>query len=210
MSQPAEEVALKATSSGFESQRGHVRADEPWTTVVPTPEQAGVVASWSTSAAETTAWVSSATPVTAETVRGWWDSPDVSPRLLLDPTGTPVAYGEVWDDAEEDETELARLIVDPGRRREGVGRRLVAALLDVAGQHGRSACFLRVVPENTAARTLYRAAGFVEVDAATAAEWNAGQPTAYVWMQHQEDAQDPVQLSANPQGEWERGDRSRR
>lgn len=155
-----------------------------WTTTAPAPEQAATIASWSVSADETLAWVSSSTPVTADTVRGWWDDADVAPRILLDPAGTPVAYGEVWDDAEEDEVELARLVVDPARRREGVGRRLVAALLEVAREHGRTATFLRVVPENAAARALYRATGFVEVDAATAAEWNTAQPTAYVWMQH--------------------------
>ncbi len=156
-----------------------------WTTTIPATEDvAATVASWSTSAAEAAAWVSSPVPVTADVVLGWWGRADVTARLLRDPLGVPVAYGEVWDDEEEDEVELARLIVDPARRREGVGRRLVEVLLDLAHQHGRSDCFLRVVPDNTAARALYRSTGFVEVDEASMAEWNAGQPTSYVWMQH--------------------------
>ncbi|MDI4659359.1 GNAT family N-acetyltransferase, partial [Xanthobacter autotrophicus] len=83
-----------------------------------------------------------------------------------------------------DEVELARLIVDPTRRREGIGRRLVEVLLALAREHGRSDCFLRVVPDNTAARALYRSTGFVEVDEASMLEWNQGQPTTYTWMQH--------------------------
>lgn len=155
-----------------------------WTATVPAAEDAAIIASWSSTAAEAAAWVSSPAPVTAEVVRGWWRRPDVTARLLLDPDGIPVAYGEVWDDEDEDEVELARLIVDPTRRRQGIGRRLVELLLDLAEQHQRSDCFLRVVPDNTAARALYRSTGFLEVDEATMAEWNAGQPTRYIWMQH--------------------------
>jgi len=155
-----------------------------WSTSVPTPESAATIASWSTSAEEAVAWVSSPTPVSPEVVAGWWQRADVTALLLHDPEGTPVAYGEVWDDEDEDEVELARLIVDPARRREGIGRRLVEVLLTLAREHERSDCFLRVVPDNTAARALYRNAGFVEVDQASMDAWNAGQPAAYVWMQH--------------------------
>lgn len=154
-------------------------------TTTPTSQgDAATIASWSTTAAEAAAWVSSPEPVTTETVLGWWRQPDVSPRLVLDADKVPVAYGEVWDDEEEDEVELARLIVDPSRRREGIGHHLVEILLDLARRHHRSECFLRVVPDNTAARALYRRAGFIEVDRASMAEWNLGQPTTYIWMQH--------------------------
>ena len=160
-------------------------SDNGWTTAVPaTQDDAASVASWSTTAAEAAAWVSSPAPVTIEVVQSWWRRPDVTARLLLDPDGTPVAYGEVWDDEQEDEVELARLIVNPTRRREGIGRRLVEVLLDLAHRHDRRDCFLRVVPDNTAARSLYRSTGFLEVDEASMAEWNTGQPTTYTWMQH--------------------------
>ena len=96
----------------------------------------------------------------------------------------PVGYGEIWDDAEEDEVELARLIVDPHRRRQGVGRHLVAQLFGLARRSGRADCFLRVAPDNTAALALYRSAGFRDVDAAFADAWNQQQPVAYVWLQH--------------------------
>lgn len=163
---------------------GHTASSsDVWTVTVPARDDAATVASWSTTPAEATAWVSGSGPVTPATVHGWWRQPEVAAWLLRDPEGTPVAYGEVWDDAEEDEVELARLIVDPARRREGIGRRLVGALLDLSGSNGRSACFLRVVPDNVAARALYRCAGFVEVDQALMDEWNVGQPAEYVWMQ---------------------------
>ncbi|MGI3223421.1 GNAT family N-acetyltransferase [Streptomyces sp. GTA36] len=45
-------------------------------------------------------------------------------RLLVEDE-RPVAYGELWFDAEEDEVELARIIVAPDARGRGLGRVLV-------------------------------------------------------------------------------------
>ena len=130
-------------------------------------------------------------PVTGDVIRGWWSDKDVHPRVLLDPDQTAVAYGEVWDDVEEDEVELARLIVDPSRRREGVGGRLVHGLLEVAEHRDRSACFLRVRTGNLGARALYRSVRFTEVDEVIANEWNESQPVPYVWMQRHPNALPP-------------------
>lgn len=157
----------------------------PHRAVSPQPSHAATVAGWSRSAEEAAAWVSLPEhPFPAAVVAGWWDQPDGHARVLLDPDGAPVAYGEVWDDEEEDEVELARIVVDPDRRRQGVGRRLVRELLALAAEKGRGACFLRVAPGNTAALALYRAAGFRPVDPAPAAEWNRAQPVDYAWLEH--------------------------
>lgn len=92
-----------------------------------------------------------------------------------------VAYGELWVDDDEAEVELARLIVDPGERGQGLGRRLVIALADLAqSRHPR--VLLRVHPDNVAARRCYAAAGFEPVAPHQAALWNAPQPTDYVWL----------------------------
>jgi len=114
----------------------------------------------------------------AEIVAGWGAAADVQAFTLVD-AGALVGYGELWLD--EDEVELARLIVAPARRGQGVGRRLVEALTDVARQHA-DLIFLRVHPDNATATRVYRAAGFEPVDAATAAEWNQHQPVTYTWL----------------------------
>jgi ribosomal protein S18 acetylase RimI-like enzyme len=132
-----------------------------WHLIVPHIEHAQTVAGWFRSATEATTWASRPEhPFPTDAVTSWWQGADVQPLLLVDPAGVPAAYGELCDDEEEDEVELARLIVDPDRRRQGVGRRLVDQLLARARRSRRAACFIRVVPDNHAALTLYRSAGF--------------------------------------------------
>ena len=92
------------------------------------------------------------------------------------------AYGEVWEDHDENEAELARIIVAPHRRGQGVGRRFVSLLVDEAGRRGFSEIWLRVVPGNAPAIACYAAAGFVRATADEEAEFNEGQPRAYEWM----------------------------
>jgi ribosomal protein S18 acetylase RimI-like enzyme len=167
---------------------GHLdptRARSGWSMVPPQPQDAAVIARWSTSEHEAAAWASRPEhPFPASTVASWWEQADVQPWLLLDPDGVPAAYGELWDDEEEDEVELAHLIVDPGRRRQGLGGRLVRELLALARARGRSTCALRVAPDNAAAVALYRSEGFRDVPPDLASEWNRGQPVPYTWLVH--------------------------
>jgi [ribosomal protein S18]-alanine N-acetyltransferase len=84
-------------------------------------------------------------------------------------------------DGDEAEVELARLIVDPGERGLGLGRHLVMALAAVArSRHPR--VFLRVHPDNVAARRCCARTGFEPVAPHLAALWNASQPIDYVWL----------------------------
>jgi ribosomal protein S18 acetylase RimI-like enzyme len=119
-------------------------------------------------------------PVPAEEIRAWAREDGVQPYGLYD-DGRLVAYGELWVNDDEDEVELARLVVDPDERGHGLGRRLVAELLVPAlGQHAR--VFMRVHPDNAAALRCYAAAGFEPAGTDQAAGWNRFQPVAYVWL----------------------------
>lgn len=60
-----------------------------------------------------------------------------------------------------DPTDVLRLAVLPGARRRGVGRELLGALLEHAGERS---VLLEVEAGNAAARALYAAAGFTEID----------------------------------------------
>jgi len=59
-----------------------------------------------------------------------------------------------------DEGEILNIAVDPGERRRGAGRELLAALLDSLVQRGARRLFLEVRASNAAAIALYEAFGF--------------------------------------------------
>jgi ribosomal protein S18 acetylase RimI-like enzyme len=139
-----------------------------------------VVASWAGSAAEAMLWCShGAHPVPAEVVARWQDDGNQTFAAYRD--DRLVGYGELWPDVELDEVELARLIVDPSCRRQGVGAALVSGLVEQAWSLSNNV-FLRVHPDNTSAERLYLQQGFARVEPVLEAEWNSGQPVRYRWM----------------------------
>jgi ribosomal protein S18 acetylase RimI-like enzyme len=150
----------------------------------PSEAEASVLVGWSLSAAETKRWCSSDEhPVSSERVLSWWQPADVEAYVAVDAAGVLVGYGELWLDPDEDEVELARLIVAPMIRGQGVGRRLVAALVERARTTGLANVILRVSRGNPAAVRCYRASGFRRLDAERNAVWNMGQPAPYIWME---------------------------
>ena len=60
------------------------------------------------------------------------------------------------------EAELLTLAVDPDRRRQGAGRRLLAQFEASARRMGADTAFLEVAAGNVAARALYAAGGWLE------------------------------------------------
>ena len=60
------------------------------------------------------------------------------------------------------EWEMENLVVQAGARRQGVGRTLMAELIRRARATGGQSIFLEARESNSAARTLYRGAGFEE------------------------------------------------
>ena len=145
------------------------------------PELAGVVSSWAPTHEEVLIWCSAAAaPVTAEQLNKWADEDGAEPFGLYRGNRL-VAYGELWVDDHECEVELARLIVDPGERGQGLGRYLAAGLARL-GRLRYPRVFLRVRPANVAALRSYAAAGFEPVPPDQAALWNIGQPVNYVWL----------------------------
>jgi ribosomal protein S18 acetylase RimI-like enzyme len=148
------------------------------------PADAVSVARWPTSEAEAVMWCGGGEfPVREQTVSAWRTDEDVRAYVLVE-DGRLLAYGELWLDAEENEVELARLIVEPARRGEGLGRHLVRGLLAGAVEAGFDDVYMRVHPDNDRALRCYLGAGFVPVEPALAKDWNAAQPVDYTWLRH--------------------------
>lgn len=59
-----------------------------------------------------------------------------------------------------DEAEVLTIAVDPGMRKQGIGRRLMLALMAAARHHGALTLHLEVAATNDAALALYAACGF--------------------------------------------------
>ena len=77
--------------------------------------------------------------------------------LCADPAG--FALGR----AVAGEAELLTIAVDPDRRRQGHGARLLSRFAAEARARGADTAFLEVAADNRAARALYLAAGYAEV-----------------------------------------------
>jgi ribosomal-protein-alanine N-acetyltransferase len=60
------------------------------------------------------------------------------------------------------ECEVENLVVAPGMQRQGVGKRLVLSLIDLARSQGATIASLEVREGNEAARALYHSLGFKE------------------------------------------------
>lgn len=145
---------------------------------------AATVAGWPTTPTEVVMWCGQQEfPVPARTISAWQQDDDVQAHVLVEREEL-VGYGELWFDAEEDEVELARIIVAPEARGKGLGRVLVRGLLARAHKAGWADVFMRVHPDNETALRCYLGAGFVPVAPDLAENWNAAQPVDYVWLRH--------------------------
>lgn len=140
---------------------------------------AATVAGWSTDPDATMMWCSLPS-VNADVVAGWSESPSVE-AFLLHEDGDPVGYGEIWIDTDENEVEIAHVIVDPARRGRRLGRQLVSGLVQQAQRH-YPVLAMRVHSTNEAAVRAYAGAGFVRASEVEERAWNVGQPVEYVWM----------------------------
>jgi ribosomal protein S18 acetylase RimI-like enzyme len=128
----------------------------------PRPDEVDTIAGWH--------------PIDRDEVLGWWALDDVEPWVLVDADDRLLAYGELWLDADEDEVELARLIVDPAIRGRGHGKQLTRDLMAEAARTELAVIMLRTTEDNEVAIHCYLACGFTRLSAAEEAEWNVGHP----------------------------------
>ena len=99
-----------------------------------------------------------------------WSAPQVAEELggtgrrtwVLEEDGAVVGYAVTWRSG--DVVDLQRIAVHPGRRHQGLARRLLAEVVLACRADGADRMLLEVGAGNAAALGLYAAAGFVEID----------------------------------------------
>lgn len=88
---------------------------------------------------------------------------EISSFCLKDPDNAMAAFGQFYN--RYDRAHLARLISDPHRRRQGIGRRLIRLIMQAAQlQTGHKQSSLFVYRDNEPALSCYLAMGFVVQD----------------------------------------------
>jgi GNAT superfamily N-acetyltransferase len=146
------------------------------------PEHGETVVGWVRSATESLTW-SSVPFLRLDTgiLDGWHAQPGIVPCVgLLD--GKLCAYGQVLEDHSEDEAEVARVIVAPERREQGVGQAFVGLLAGEARRRGFTSIYARAVRGDRVTFACYEAAGFVRMTWAEEASLNVDQDQEYVWL----------------------------
>ena len=89
-----------------------------------------------------------------------WQRKDVSSYLLFR-SGKPLAYAELWARPNDLAVEVAHLIVDPARRSEGFGTRMVELLYEQgAARMDVAKVMINMYNENAAALSCFLKAGF--------------------------------------------------
>src|SRR3546814_2379150 len=83
------------------------------------------------------------------------------PAWILHEDGRILGYGVLSVAA--DESHVLNICIDPQLQGQGLGRRLLRALLKLAGGHGARRVFLEVRPSNPHAIALYHDEGFNEI-----------------------------------------------
>ena len=92
------------------------------------------------------------------------------------------AYGQVLEDLVEREAEIARVIVRPDLRAQGVGRAFVLLLAAEARRRGFGVVAARIARRNRAGYACFHGAGFTRLSAEDEAALNLDEPEEYVWM----------------------------
>jgi GNAT superfamily N-acetyltransferase len=145
-------------------------------------EHGETVVGWVRSATESLTW-SSVPYLRLETgvLDEWHAQPGIVPCVGL-LAGNLCAYGQVLEDHADDEAEVARVIVAPDRRGQGVGQAFVRLLASEARRLGFTSILARAVRGDRMAFACYQAAGFVRMTWAEEAALNVDQDQEYVWL----------------------------
>jgi [ribosomal protein S18]-alanine N-acetyltransferase len=125
---------------------------------VATPDDLDPLMSLETSTFGSDAW-------SVESMSAELGSPHTYYLAAIDPSAPRglAGYGGLLAPATSDEADIQTLAVAPNARRQGLGRRIMNALLEEARLRGVREVFLEVRADNPTARALYDSLGFEQI-----------------------------------------------
>ncbi|KAA3633616.1 MAG: GNAT family N-acetyltransferase [Calditrichaeota bacterium] len=95
-----------------------------------------------------------------ENIISSWQRDTVNSYILID-SGKPIAYGELWHRKDEMAFELAHILVDPYKRSQGYGTKLIKLLYERAATRDDVAkVIIKLFQENPEALSCLMKAGF--------------------------------------------------
>jgi len=114
--------------------------------------------------------------------------------VARDEMGSVVGFAGMW--VIFDEAHITTLAVDPHRRREGIGSRLLMALVDAALARGARWLTLEVRPSNVDALALYRKFGLRDVALRRRYYSDNGEDAVVMWTGNLRDSEAKSRLDA--------------
>lgn len=129
----------------------------------PAPRHFATLGNWISDAEQCQRWAGPklAFPFDGAALQSLLETEPMDSYALLDLHGHLAGFGQIFR-REPDTGHLGRIIIDPQRRKQGIGQILCSELIRAGvARHGFRAMTLWVYLDNAAAIQLYRALGFV-------------------------------------------------
>lgn len=101
-------------------------------------------------------------PIKENDYKTWLEASDQM-GYILETSSRPVGYGELWIDEPSQDVELAHLVIDPLERGKGWGKQLTDLLFEEGRRFYFPVAYMRVDPDNQAARRCYESVLFKKV-----------------------------------------------
>ena len=123
-----------------------------------------LVLAWA-NAPDTARWLTDHEGPVAEADLAAWCAEPLATQWVLDHGGEAAGFGTIRVYAGEGYVRFGRLLVDPARRRQGIGRALTCALVERAmALRPGWPVYARIAPGNVAPLLLYPSAGLVALE----------------------------------------------
>lgn len=113
----------------------------------------------------------------------WHLDPEIDAYLFLKDE-VVLGYGEIWFDERDNSSELARILINPEFRKQGIASEFIQMLLKKIKHEGANDTFIRLIPSNQSAQNCYIKNNFSLLNEDEQIKLNKGESYEYIWMKY--------------------------